>query len=90
VKSYKLTYEPVSVQHAVFDRSRVKNEWKVESKFLREIIDHFSPSAEQLDIYPEGGKAVFTSFTTKVTDGKGWLVATLYYCFCLYEADWFP
>ncbi|KAH8691291.1 putative DNA repair protein rad9 [Talaromyces proteolyticus] len=70
VKSYKLTYEPVTVQHALFDQSRVQNQWKVESKLLREIIEHFSPSAEQLDMYPEGGKAFFTSFTTKVTDGK--------------------
>ncbi|KAL1968605.1 hypothetical protein VTN77DRAFT_1815 [Rasamsonia byssochlamydoides] len=70
VKSYKLTYEPAAVQHAVFDRSRSRNQWTIESKFLREIIDHFSPSAEQLDIYPDGGKAVFTSFTTKVTEGK--------------------
>lgn len=38
---------------------------------LREIIDHFSPTAEQLDIYPDTGKAIFTSFTNKISDGKG-------------------
>ncbi|KAL2002660.1 hypothetical protein VTN02DRAFT_6270 [Thermoascus thermophilus] len=70
VKSYRLTYEPVTVQHAVFDRTKTRNQWAIESKFLREIIEHFSPSAEQLDVYSENGKAVFTSFTTKVTDGK--------------------
>lgn len=59
------------MQHAVFDRARSRNQWTIESKFLREIIEHFSPSAEQLDIYPDGGKVVFTSFTTKVTEGKG-------------------
>ncbi|KAJ9191157.1 hypothetical protein DTO027B5_6756 [Paecilomyces variotii] len=70
VKSYKLTYESAAVQHAVFDRSKTRNRWAIESRFLREIIDHFSPSAEQLDIYSENGKAIFTSFTTKITDGK--------------------
>ncbi|OKL57300.1 hypothetical protein UA08_07609 [Talaromyces atroroseus] len=70
VKSYKLTYEPVAVQHALFDQSRVRNQWKIEAKILREIIDHFSPSAEQLDIYPDTGKAIFTSFTNKISDGK--------------------
>jgi len=69
-----LTYESATVQHAVFDRTKTKNQWAIESKFLREIIEHFSPSAEQLDIYSENGKAIFTSFTTKVTDGKGWVM----------------
>ncbi|OJJ46704.1 hypothetical protein ASPZODRAFT_2130135 [Penicilliopsis zonata CBS 506.65] len=70
IKSYKLTYEPISAQHAVFDRSRATNQWAIEPKFLKEIIDHFSLSAEQLDISVDAGKAVFTSFTTKITDGK--------------------
>ncbi|KAN0076474.1 Rad9 domain containing protein [Elaphomyces granulatus] len=70
IKSYRLTYESVVIQHAIFDKARSRNQWKIESKFLREIIEHFSHSAEQLDIYPDGSKAVFTSFTTKVTDGR--------------------
>ncbi|GAM37014.1 DNA repair protein [Talaromyces pinophilus] len=70
VKSYKLTYEPVSVQHALFDQARVQNQWIIQAKILREIIDHFSPTAEQLDIYPDAGKAIFTSFTNKISDGK--------------------
>ncbi|KKK15089.1 DNA repair protein [Aspergillus rambellii] len=70
IKSYKLTYESTTIQHAVFDRSKATNEWSIEPKFLKEITDHFSPSAEQLDIYSESTKAIFTSFTTKITDGK--------------------
>ncbi|EYE97531.1 putative DNA repair protein rad9 [Aspergillus ruber CBS 135680] len=70
IKSYRLTYEPIHVQHAIFDRSRTANKWTIEPKFLREIADHFSPSAEQLDIHPEGDKAIFTSFTTKIAEGK--------------------
>lgn len=71
IKSYKLTYEPVHVQHAIFNRSRTENQWTIEPRFLREVADHFSSSAEQLDIYSEGDKALFTSFTTKIADGKG-------------------
>ncbi|KAJ5176076.1 uncharacterized protein N7482_001953 [Penicillium canariense] len=70
IKSYKLTYEPASIQHAVFDRSRSTNQWIADSRFLRQIIDHFSLSAEQLDMYSDSGKAVFTSFTTKIMEGK--------------------
>ncbi|KAK2784466.1 hypothetical protein FQN53_008455, partial [Emmonsiellopsis sp. PD_33] len=70
VKTYKLTYEAVEIQHAIFDKSKTENQWAIDSKFLREIIDHFSPSAEQLDVFSENNRAVFTSFTTKVVDGK--------------------
>ena len=71
IKSYKLTYEPAAIQHAVFDRSKTTNQWTADPRFLKQIIDHFSLSAEQLDICAESGKATFTSFTTKITEGKG-------------------
>ncbi|RLL93801.1 hypothetical protein CFD26_102506 [Aspergillus turcosus] len=70
IRTYKLTYEPTTTQHAIFDRSSATNKWSIEPRFLKEITDHFSPSAEQLDIYSDGGKAIFTSFTTKITDGQ--------------------
>lgn len=71
IKSYKLTYEPASIQHAVFDKTRATNQWTADPRFLRQIVDHFSLSAEQLDIYSDSVKAVFTSFTTKIMEGKG-------------------
>ncbi|KAL2830733.1 Rad9-domain-containing protein [Aspergillus pseudoustus] len=70
IRSYKLTYESTAIQHAIFDRSAAINEWSIEPRFLKEITDHFSPSAEQLDIYSENNKVIFTSFTTKITHGK--------------------
>ncbi|OQD75386.1 hypothetical protein PENDEC_c007G06151 [Penicillium decumbens] len=70
IRSYKLTYESAAIQHAVFDRSRITNQWTADPRFLRQIIDHFSLSAEQLDMYSDSGKAVFTSFTTKIMEGK--------------------
>ncbi|KAI5300219.1 hypothetical protein KEM55_008767, partial [Ascosphaera atra] len=70
VKTYKLTYEAIDVQHAVFDPRRASNQWWIEAQLLREIIEHFGSSAEQLDIFCTGDRAVFTSFTTKITDGK--------------------
>ncbi|PLB37748.1 putative DNA repair protein rad9 [Aspergillus candidus] len=70
IRSYKLTYEPTTVQHATFDRSNTTNQWCIEPKFLKEITDHFSLSAEQLDIFSAHDKAIFTSYTTKITDGK--------------------
>lgn len=71
IKSYKLTYEPASIQHAVFDKRGAVNQWTADPRFLKQITEHFSLSAEQLDMYSDSGKAVFTSFTAKVMDGKG-------------------
>ncbi|EGC45311.1 DNA repair protein RAD9 [Histoplasma capsulatum var. duboisii H88] len=70
VKTYKLTYEAAEIQHALFDKSKTQNQWTIDSKYLREIIDHFAPTAEQLDIFSENNRVVFTSFTTKLVDGK--------------------
>ncbi|KAJ5725528.1 Rad9/Ddc1 [Penicillium malachiteum] len=70
IKSYKLIYEPASIQHAVFDRRNATNQWIADPRFLKQIVEHFSPSAEQLDICSDGERAVFTSFTTKVMEGK--------------------
>lgn len=70
VKTYKLTYEAAEIQHALFDKSKTQNQWSIDSKYLREIIDHFAPTAEQLDIFSENNRVVFTSFTTKLVDGK--------------------
>ncbi|KAJ5787773.1 Rad9/DDC1 [Penicillium paradoxum] len=70
IKSYKLTYEPAAIQHAVFDKSKATSMWTADPKFLKQLIEHFSLSAEQLDMYSDSGRAVFTSFTTKITEGK--------------------
>ncbi|OAX78944.1 hypothetical protein ACJ72_06745 [Emergomyces africanus] len=70
IKTYKLTYEAAEIQHALFDKSKTENQWGIDSKYLREIINHFGPTAEQLDIFSENNRVVFTSFTTKVADGK--------------------
>ncbi|KAJ5352957.1 Rad9/Ddc1 [Penicillium brevicompactum] len=70
IKSYKLTYEPAAIQHAVFDKSQATSMWAADPRFLKNLIEHFSLSAEQLDMYSDSGRAVFTSFTTKVTEGK--------------------
>jgi cell cycle checkpoint control protein RAD9A len=71
VKTYKLTYEPVEVMHALFDRNASQNRWSIMSGHLKEFIEYFGPKTEQLDIYAEDGRVVFTSFTEKITNGKG-------------------
>lgn len=69
-KTYRLNYESVEVSHALFDRTTAPNTWRISSRLLREYVEFFSPKTEQLDILAKDGKAIFTSFTEKVMDGK--------------------
>ena len=60
--------------HATFDRrnpTNVRNNWRINSRLLKEYIDHFGPKAENLGMQAEGGRVTFCSFTEKVVDGKG-------------------
>ena len=75
-KTYRLTYESVEVMHALFDRSVAKQGWRVSSRVLREYIEFFGPKTEQLDLLAQEGKAIFTSFTEKIEDGKSMLALT--------------
>ena len=70
-KTYNLTYEPVEVMHALFDRTAASQGWKISARVLKGYIEYFGPRTEQLDLVAKDGKAIFTSFTEKVTDGKG-------------------
>ncbi|KAF4553684.1 DNA repair protein rad9-like protein [Elsinoe fawcettii] len=69
-KIYRLTYESVEIMHALFDKTTASSGWKISSKILREYIEYFGPRTEQLDMLSKDGKAVFTSFTEKIMDGK--------------------
>lgn len=70
-KTYRLTYESVEISHALFDKHNAPNGWKISSRILREYIEFFGTKTEQLDLLVKEEKAVFTSFTEKIMDGKG-------------------
>lgn len=70
-KTHRLTYEPVEVMHALFDKTAAVQGWRIASRVLREYIEFFGPKTEQLDMVAQDKKAVFTSFTEKIQDGKG-------------------
>ena len=70
-KTYRLVYESVEIMHALFDKTSASQGWKISSRILREYIEFFGPKTEQLDLLAQDGKAIFTSFTEKVSDGKG-------------------
>ena len=71
IKTYKLTYESIEVMHALFNRNAAKNTWKIGASTLRSFVEYFGANTEQLDISSENGRATFTSYTEKVTNGRG-------------------
>lgn len=69
-KTYRLTYEAAEVMHALFDKTAATQGWRISARVMREYVEYFGPKTEQLDICASDGKAIFTSFTEKIQDGK--------------------
>lgn len=65
---------------AVFDRSKATNQWRAPAHMLREYVDFFGAKTEHLDIGydEESERAVLTSFTEKVQNGRGSQPSTSY------------
>ncbi|KAL8785282.1 MAG: hypothetical protein Q9195_008701 [Heterodermia aff. obscurata] len=66
IKTYKLTFEPVEVIHALFNKNNARNQWKIGSNVLRTFIEYFGVGTELLEIYSEEGRVTLTSYTEKV------------------------
>ncbi|KAL8648066.1 MAG: hypothetical protein Q9210_005201 [Variospora velana] len=69
-KTYKLTYEAAEIERALFDPHSAKNSWSIGAFVLRSFIEYFGANTEQLDIFAEDGRVVFTSYTDKIMYGK--------------------
>lgn len=69
-KTYRLTYESIEIMHALFDKAAATQGWRISSRVLREYSEYFGPKTDQLDLLAQEGKAIFTSFTEKIQDGK--------------------
>lgn len=71
IKTYRLTYEAVEVMHALFDRNAARNRWSMHSGAMKEYIEYFGTKTEMLDIFAgDDGRAVFKSYTEKISNGK--------------------
>ena len=79
IKTHKLTYESTEVMHALFDRTAATQGWRISARVLREYVEFFGPKTEQLDLLAQEDKAIFTSFTEKIQDGKGKVYCKLRY-----------
>ncbi|KAL2188560.1 cell cycle checkpoint [Thermothelomyces heterothallicus CBS 203.75] len=66
--SHSLPYEVKPPTHAKFNRDEAENHWAISSRTLRQLMDHFGPGIELLDINTDDEARVvnFTCFTEKV------------------------
>ncbi|KAL2201148.1 Rad9-domain-containing protein [Corynascus similis CBS 632.67] len=66
--SHSLPYEVKPPTHAKFNRDEAENHWVISSRTLRQLMDHFGPGIELLDINTDDEARVvnFTCFTEKV------------------------
>ncbi|KAA8634016.1 hypothetical protein SMACR_01904 [Sordaria macrospora] len=66
--SHSLPFESKPPIHAKFDKDEAANCWSISSNTLRQLMDHFGPGIELLDINTDDEDRVvnFTCFTDKV------------------------
>ncbi|KAK3340901.1 Rad9-domain-containing protein [Neurospora tetraspora] len=66
--SHSLPFESKPPTHAKFDKDEAGNRWSISSNTLRQLMDHFGPGIELLDINTDDDDHVvnFTCFTDKV------------------------
>lgn len=70
-KTYKLTYESVQIPRPVFDPRTCRNKWKIAAYVLKAFSEFFGPRAENLDMFYDEGKAIFTCYTEKIVFKDG-------------------
>ncbi|KAH6849860.1 Rad9-domain-containing protein [Chaetomium sp. MPI-CAGE-AT-0009] len=66
--SHSLPYEVKPPTHAKFNQDEAEHHWSISSRTLRQLMDHFGPGIELLDINTDDEARVvnFTCFTEKV------------------------
>ncbi|KAK1751604.1 hypothetical protein QBC47DRAFT_425233 [Echria macrotheca] len=65
--THSLSFEAKAPTHAKFEKNEATNHWAISSRTLRQLMDHFGPSIELLDINTDDDTRVvnFTCFTEK-------------------------
>ncbi|KAK5627574.1 hypothetical protein RRF57_003289 [Xylaria bambusicola] len=71
---YRLPFEVTPPVHAKFDIAGAVNSWAISPRTLRQLMDHFGPGIDYLDIYAEDEVVNFTCFTEKAANGDVWLM----------------
>ncbi|CAM1510173.1 Fc.00g005080.m01.CDS01 [Cosmosporella sp. VM-42] len=63
--THRLPFEVAVPVHAKFSRQDSPHHWTISSRTLRQLMDHFGPGIEFLDINTDGDHVNFTCFSEK-------------------------
>ncbi|KAI1188328.1 Rad9-domain-containing protein [Nemania serpens] len=66
---YRLPFEVSPPVHAKFDKNEAVNNWAISPRTLRQLMDHFGPGIDYLDIHAEEEVVNFTCFTERAANG---------------------
>lgn len=69
--THKLSFEIAVPVRATFDKNEAIHHWKIPSRTLRQLMDHFGPGVEYLDVNSDGQHVNFAVYTEKTTNGDG-------------------
>ncbi|QPC71512.1 hypothetical protein HYE68_002264 [Fusarium pseudograminearum] len=63
--THRLPFEVAVPVHAKFNKQEAPHHWTISSRTLRQLMDHFGPGIEFLDINTDGDHVNFTCFSEK-------------------------
>ncbi|EFZ02920.2 DNA repair protein Rad9 [Metarhizium robertsii ARSEF 23] len=66
--THRLPFEVAVPVHAKFNRQDAPHHWAISSRTLRQLMDHFGPGIEYLDINTDGDHVNFTCFSEKTVN----------------------
>lgn len=69
--THRLPFEVAVPVHAKFNRQDAPHHWTISSRTLRQLMDHFGPGIEYLDINTDGDHVNFTCFSEKTVNEDG-------------------
>ncbi|TDZ18750.1 DNA repair protein rad9 [Colletotrichum orbiculare MAFF 240422] len=67
--THKLSFEVAVPVRATFDKNEAGNHWRIPSRTLRQLMDHFGPGVDFLEVNSDGEHVNFIGFTEKTTKG---------------------
>ncbi|KAL7935605.1 Rad9 domain-containing protein [Trichoderma chlorosporum] len=63
--THRLPFEVSMPVHAKFNKQEALYHWSISSRTLKQLVDHFGPGTEYLDINANGDRVNFTCFSEK-------------------------
>lgn len=77
--THRLPFEVTMPVHAKFNRQEALYHWSISSRTLKQLVDHFGPGTEYLDINTDGDHVNFTCFSEKTISDDGMVAVSSHF-----------